>query len=152
MTYTKKDWLRDLRSGEYEQTKFFLRREDDGYCCLGVYCEASAKLAGGILDDFWVAADQADGDMDAADHNAFYCPDADSYTTLNGDLEHEFFAMLGIPYDDEDPDRWMEVQQKLQNLNDGNNGEAHSFEQIADWVEHGGLDNFLEQRKAELNR
>jgi hypothetical protein len=34
----KKLWLEALRSGNYEQTRFFLR-DKRGYCCLGVLCD-----------------------------------------------------------------------------------------------------------------
>jgi hypothetical protein len=34
----KKLWLEALRSGNYEQTRFYLRF-GDGYCCLGVLCD-----------------------------------------------------------------------------------------------------------------
>lgn len=33
----KTDWLKALRSGEYEKTTSYLRR-DGGFCCLGVLC------------------------------------------------------------------------------------------------------------------
>lgn len=45
----KDKWIAALRSGEYDQTKGVLRREDDegraSYCCLGVLCEL-ARLDG----------------------------------------------------------------------------------------------------------
>jgi hypothetical protein len=37
-TKVKALWTAALRSGEYEQTKGYLRT-DEGYCCLGVLCE-----------------------------------------------------------------------------------------------------------------
>lgn len=33
-------WVKALRSGDYVQTKGFLK-DDTGYCCLGVLCEIS---------------------------------------------------------------------------------------------------------------
>lgn len=39
---TKKQWVTALRSGEYEQGKSWLRRENNGterFCCLGVLCD-----------------------------------------------------------------------------------------------------------------
>lgn len=35
----KAKWIAALTSGEYEQTRNYLHRIDDGYCCLGVLCE-----------------------------------------------------------------------------------------------------------------
>lgn len=34
----KQKWIKALRSGEYQQTKGRLKR-DDGFCCLGVLCD-----------------------------------------------------------------------------------------------------------------
>ena len=34
-------WTTALRSGQYIQTKFSLR-SDEGYCCLGVYCDLAS--------------------------------------------------------------------------------------------------------------
>jgi hypothetical protein len=38
----KAEWVKALRSGEYEQTRGYLRH-DDGYCCLGVLCDLAVK-------------------------------------------------------------------------------------------------------------
>ena len=38
----KQKWVSALRSGEYQQTKGFLRKED-GFCCLGVLCDLYGK-------------------------------------------------------------------------------------------------------------
>lgn len=35
----KAKWIAALTSGEYEQTRNYLRRVGGGYCCLGVLCE-----------------------------------------------------------------------------------------------------------------
>lgn len=35
-------WLKALRSGKYEQGKYFLK-SDGQYCCLGVLCEVALK-------------------------------------------------------------------------------------------------------------
>ncbi len=37
------EWRNALRSGKYKQTKHKLRNKW-GYCCLGVFCEAVAKI------------------------------------------------------------------------------------------------------------
>jgi hypothetical protein len=46
----KQAWLAALRSGDYEQTKGALRK-DDGYCCLGVLCDLAVQE--GVVDE-WV--------------------------------------------------------------------------------------------------
>lgn len=41
----KEKWLNALRSGEYQQTRGFLRTSE-GFCCLGVLCDLYAKETG----------------------------------------------------------------------------------------------------------
>ena len=41
----KEKWLNALRSGEYSQTRGFLRTIE-GFCCLGVLCDLYAKETG----------------------------------------------------------------------------------------------------------
>lgn len=41
----KKLWVDALESGEYAQTRSFLRG-NDGFCCLGVLCDIYAKTTG----------------------------------------------------------------------------------------------------------
>ena len=38
----KEKWLSSLRSGDYQQTQRYLRKED-GFCCLGVLCDLYGK-------------------------------------------------------------------------------------------------------------
>ena len=38
----KEKWLSSLRSGDYQQTKSCLHKED-GFCCLGVLCDLYGK-------------------------------------------------------------------------------------------------------------
>lgn len=38
----KAEWIADLRSGQYEQGRSALRR-DNRYCCLGVLCEVAVR-------------------------------------------------------------------------------------------------------------
>ena len=40
-----KEWIKDLRSGQYKQSTGVLKKEE-GYCCLGVACETYKKLTG----------------------------------------------------------------------------------------------------------
>ena len=37
----KEQWIKALRSGNYQQCKNYLNREDKEFCCLGVLCEIS---------------------------------------------------------------------------------------------------------------
>lgn len=39
-------WVEALRSGEYKQGKYQLRRADNTYCCLGVACDLHSKETG----------------------------------------------------------------------------------------------------------
>jgi hypothetical protein len=41
----KQQWVTELRSGNYQQTNGYLRRngEHEGYCCLGVLCELAVQ-------------------------------------------------------------------------------------------------------------
>ena len=46
----KKLWLEALRSGEYKQTKNYLRT-GDGFCCLGVLCDLHSRETGHDWDE-----------------------------------------------------------------------------------------------------
>lgn len=39
----KRAWVAALRSGKYKQGKYFLRRPDNAFCCLGVLCNLHAE-------------------------------------------------------------------------------------------------------------
>lgn len=49
----KQKWLDALRSGEYSQTRCYLR-DNDGFCCLGVLCDLYVKEH---TDVNWVCQD-----------------------------------------------------------------------------------------------
>ncbi len=96
----KAEWLKALRSGQYEQGRERLHH-DGQYCCLGVL----AILSGAKIEDI-----DNKGTLVAYD-----VPNLRSFLR-------------------EDPDR--SIQCKLENMNDGAEGERkHSFSEIADWVE-----------------
>ncbi len=38
------EWLKALRSGEYEQGRFMLRTSTNQFCCLGVLCDVANKI------------------------------------------------------------------------------------------------------------
>lgn len=42
----RKEWAKDLRSGEYTQITGQLREKDNGRCCLGVACDTYKRLTG----------------------------------------------------------------------------------------------------------
>ena len=42
MNENAKAWVKALRSGDYQQTRHALRR-DNGFCCLGVACDLAVK-------------------------------------------------------------------------------------------------------------
>ena len=46
----KEAWLAALRSGEYQQTRGQLRR-DNAFCCLGVACDLAQKM--GLVPGMW---------------------------------------------------------------------------------------------------
>lgn len=75
-----KKWVAALRSGEYKQTKNYLKN-NEGFCCLGVLCDLYAKDAGvawngaRFMGSFqtpprvvleWAALREPDGDHRAA--------------------------------------------------------------------------------------
>lgn len=103
----KKQWLKSLRSGEYEQVGGFLYC-DGGYCCLGVLFEATQ-------DDWWVydrphiakvrGARKVVGDV-------YRTPESKSHL-FGRDI-------LGMP-----------AVEKLAKMNDS----GKSFDYIADWIE-----------------
>lgn len=101
----KAQWVNALRSGEYRQARERLR-QTGAYCCLGVLC----TLVPGVE---WE-------DDDAYVYEDGYRCDAD------GELPSPVRASAGISKDE------MGV---LICMNDGKGMHAHSFSEIADWIE-----------------
>lgn len=55
----RKEWAKDLRSGEYQQITGQLREGDNGRCCLGVACDTYKRLTGkGSWDDNTFVAEE----------------------------------------------------------------------------------------------
>lgn len=55
----RKEWAKDLRSGEYQQITGQLREGDNGRCCLGVACDTYKRLTGkGEWDDNTFVAEE----------------------------------------------------------------------------------------------
>lgn len=50
----KERWVKELRSGNYKQTKDCLK-DDDGYCCLGVLTDLA--IQDGVIDPWKVSSD-----------------------------------------------------------------------------------------------
>ena len=46
----KRKWLRALRSGRYKQGKYYLRTDDNTYCCLGVLADCIDNKCWSIAD------------------------------------------------------------------------------------------------------
>jgi hypothetical protein len=112
----KREWLKALRSGEYKQGHATLRHIDDTYCCLGVLCDVSIKLAGlgewkkvhTAYETVWQFVSQVD------------TSDCDGSETM----PNHSLAMV-FELDEED---WAE---KLASMND----EGKSFDEIAQVIE-----------------
>ena len=109
----KKEWIRRLRSGAYQQGTGYLRDNSTGeeeYCCMGVLCD--------IVDP------KSWDKNDAGQWNW-----RQSYELLNRDELDE----VHLPIDDQDElmamndSAWSEYQQKTL--------DSHDFDEIADWID-----------------
>lgn len=101
-------WVAALRSGKYQQTQGYLR-DSDGFCCLGVLCDIFAK---------------------------------DLETEWQGHLAGHRYDFLGqgfhLPTEVyEIADLTVDTCSNLQEMNDGDSRarKAHSFNEIADYIE-----------------
>lgn len=109
----KSKWLKALRSGRYKQTQTMLK-DDIGYCCLGVLCTVvGAKWREDPHDEYMRAV---------LDGKVINEPGSEV-------LRLVFLRKIGLT----------KVRQEvLTNMNDGNGNKgvpAHSFKQIADYIE-----------------
>lgn len=97
----RKEWAKDLRSGEYQQITGQLREGDNGRCCLGVACDTYKRLTGkGEWDDNTFVASEdsycsAELPSIVMEFFGFYKSDPDlaygrQATTLNDQLERTF--------------------------------------------------------------
>lgn len=123
----KEKWLIALRSGDYQQTKGWLRKsgERDGFCCLGVACD--------ILDSgLWIIGGNYSNpqvqhwkDKDClpprfATKQMF----VGGYSFIETDPDDDGYRQ---GEDEEDHDAYT----KLSNMND----HGSTFAEIADWIE-----------------
>ncbi len=102
----RKEWAKDLRTGDYKQIKGHLRDKGNGRCCLGVACDTYKRLTGkgdwclGIFYD--AEGDRAHYALPAAVRNfyGFSLPDPildpDRNATAVGlnDLENKSFSEI----------------------------------------------------------
>lgn len=138
---TKEDWLAALRSGKYKQGHGVLRDKDNGFCCLGVYCDLTSEPGD------WLTEEEATED-ESPQPGALWSRQAQSFTSL-GDHEtlSEFMSMLGVPYD-EYGDVWNDLHSRLQQMNDGVSNpdtaiKKHTLREIADWIEGDAFRSYI---------
>ena len=105
----RKEWAKDLRSGEYQQITGQLREGDNGRCCLGVACDTYKRLT---EKGYWAK-------------NTFVAEE-DSYCSAElPDIVMEFFG-----FDKSNPD--LAYEQQAITLNDQ---QGKTFIEIADLIE-----------------
>lgn len=93
MAYTREDWIRDLRSGEYKQGIGFLVYNLDApeFCCLGVCMDAAGipvkKMDNVATEIVW--APELHDDLEYADQRKALCESL----KLSRDQMHELATM-----------------------------------------------------------
>ena len=112
-------WLKDLRSGKYDQAQRTLRNQD-GFCCLGVACDTYRKRVGGE----WIEL------LDGTGEYHFRPKGVTREHASGGYLPEPVRAWLGL---DSPEGSFYESNAPLNlaNLND----DGTSFEEIADLIE-----------------
>jgi hypothetical protein len=110
-------WLAALRSGEYEQTKGALRR-DNSFCCLGVLCDV-------ISPDGW----QKNNDKDVG--SSSYCYNFDEVNRNSAVIPRTPGVKLGLYELDEDAADACRISDMAMDMND----EGKTFPEIADYLE-----------------
>lgn len=118
----KDEWVTELRSGDYEQSRMRLRRRNDQgtdeFCCLGVLCEIAVKhqvIAPAVLNEFGNDYTYFDGD----ERHSAYLPDS-------------VVAWAELPNTDPKVQLPTGGRESLVHMND----EGQSFDRIADVVEN----------------
>ena len=105
----RKEWAKDLRSGEYQQITGQLREGDNGRCCLGVACDTYKRLT---EKGYWAK-------------NTFVAEE-DSYCSAElPDIVMTFFG-----FSKSDPE--LDYGQQATTLNDQ---QGKTFAEIADLIE-----------------
>lgn len=125
----KTRWVAALRSGEYTQTKGYLKTAD-GYCCLGVLCEIAVQ--DGIVEQTMTSPEvfTAQGDQLSPEHYAFgeYNDTAELPTVVE-----EWSGLKDVTTRIENPNYtgW----QEFYTLIDLNDDQGYDFNAIADVIE-----------------
>lgn len=120
----KNRWVNALRSGEYQQTKNWLVREN-GYCCLGVLCEIAVQDG--------VVIEEAGGYTSVEDN------DDRSYEDLPKAVQHWAGLDSENPLSDVEfagPDsEYRATRQKFAYLSELNDDMDYDFERIAEVID-----------------
>lgn len=111
----KRQWVKALRSGKYQQGAGQLR-EYDKFCCLGVLCD--------VLNETWVPHVAGDGVYGIHYGNG-------SVNLETASLPQRIIESLGLNVDVETEDGYHDVVAKLIDLNDTSN----PFSVIADYID-----------------
>jgi hypothetical protein len=107
----KNKWIKALRSGKYQQGKYYLKGTDNKYCCLGVLCDLFAKTHKAE----WIP------------HGSICLLSTDKKGVM-GTLPDEVIKWAKL----ESNDKTGAAQHRLIPLNDKEN---YNFNQIADFIE-----------------
>ncbi len=116
-------WTDALRSGNFTQSRFTLRRCDGSSCCLGVFAEINN-----------VPREQSDAQADCRysfpyiDDSPYY-----SFTSLEIDWFSEFFDF--DPTTSGGQDKHHAVSRLTGQFMEFNDAEGKPFPEIADWIE-----------------
>lgn len=113
------EWIRRLRSGEYQQTQGRLKDESGGYCCLGVLCQQYHELTGSGRGFQELAAVRFDGSKLIG----FDPEDPNSHAYAKYDPPETVMRYAGLPGP---------LIQTLETMNDEQN---MTFGEIADYLE-----------------
>lgn len=131
----KQKWLDALRSGEYEQAKGALRKQDDEgndlFCCLGVLCDIVAK-------GDWVEAQEYDDQPVEfgfnVEYHDYHTGDPRTYFE-SGVLPKQILNIVGLedanPLVKTDDPEEIAIGVNLASLND----RGMSFAELADLIE-----------------
>jgi hypothetical protein len=123
---TKKEWVKALRSGKYEQaTSALYNRGDNGYCCLGVLCVVEGKTPK-QLHGMGFPFNAGVGEV----------MNPEELAEIFGSKKYEELCGFGGKYDTDEMTYAVKIPgmgwTPLSHLNDN---ERYTFDQIADIVE-----------------
>ncbi len=125
------NWIKALRSGEYDQIEGNLHDGGNGYCCLGVYCEISKRQTKGK----WFDTDSCSYFEDDEGYNDEAIPPPG--------VKNYFADSMNIEFDN--------AENFFDNLA-GANDAGFSFDEIADIIEYCKKHHFNDAKVFELNR